>query len=140
WGADVIGLNCSVGPATMLPAIEKMREVTKRKLSAQPNGGLPRQVDGRLFYMASPDYMAKYAKRLIQAGAKFVGGCCGTTPKHIKQIADAVAALSPGRSAVRVLVPEENPLDVEVTARENKSRFAKKICAGEFVTSVEIVP
>ena len=69
WGADVIGLNCSVGPAIMLPAIEKMREVTRRKLSAQPNGGLPRQVDVRLFYMASPDYMAKYAKRLIQAGA-----------------------------------------------------------------------
>jgi len=140
WGADVIGLNCSVGPHTMLEAIERMQIVTRRKLSAQPNGGLPRQLDGRMFYMASPEYMAKYAKRLIQAGAKFVGGCCGTTPKHIKQIADAVAALSPGRSAVRVLVPEENPLDVEVTARDKKSRFAKKICNGEFVTSVEIVP
>jgi methionine synthase I (cobalamin-dependent)/5,10-methylenetetrahydrofolate reductase len=140
WGADVIGLNCSVGPHTMLEAIERMQVVTRRKLSAQPNGGLPRQLDGRMFYMASPEYMAKYAKRLIQAGAKFVGGCCGTTPKHIKQIADAVAALSPGRSTVRVLVPEENPLDVEVMAREKKSRFAKKICAGEFVTSVEIVP
>src|SRR6185436_919260 len=69
WGADVIGLNCSVGPHTMLEAVEKMRDVTKRKLSAQPNGGLPRQVDGRMFYMASPEYMAKYAKRLIQAGA-----------------------------------------------------------------------
>ena len=140
WGADVIGLNCSVGPHTMLEAIERMQIVTRRKLSAQPNGGLPRQLDGRMFYMASPEYMAKYAKRLIQAGAKFVGGCCGTTPKHIKQIADAVAALSPGRSAVRVLVPEENPLDVEVTARDKKSRFAKKICNGAFVTSVEIVP
>ena len=140
WGADVIGLNCSVGPHTMLEAIERMQIVTRRKLSAQPNGGLPRQLDGRMFYMASPEYMAKYAKRLIQAGAKFVGGCCGTTPKHIKQIADAVAALSPGRSTVRVLVPEENPLDVEVTARNKKSRFAKKICDGEFVTSVEIVP
>ncbi|HSF24341.1 MAG TPA: homocysteine S-methyltransferase family protein, partial [Blastocatellia bacterium] len=70
WGADVIGLNCSVGPATMLEGIEKMREVTRRKLAAQPNGGMPRQVDGRMFYMASPEYMAKYAKRLIQAGAK----------------------------------------------------------------------
>ena len=140
WGADVIGLNCSVGPHTMLEAIERMQVVTRRKLSAQPNGGLPRQLDGRMFYMASPEYMAKYAKRLIQAGAKFVGGCCGTTPKHIKQIADAVAALSPGRSTVRTLVPEENPLDVEVMAREKKSRFAQKVCAGEFVTSVEIVP
>jgi methionine synthase / methylenetetrahydrofolate reductase (NADH) len=140
WGADVIGLNCSVGPATMLEALEKMRTVTRRKLSAQPNGGLPRQVDGRMFYMASPEYMAKYAKRLIQAGAKFVGGCCGTTPEHIKQIANAVAALSPGRSTVRLMVPEEKPPDVQVVPRELRSRFAKKICAGEFVTSVEIVP
>ena len=85
----------------MLPAIEKMREVTKRKLSAQPNGGLPRQVDGRLFYMASPDYMAKYAKRLIQAGAKFVGGCCGTTPKHTKLMVDAVRAISPRAAKVK---------------------------------------
>jgi methionine synthase I (cobalamin-dependent)/5,10-methylenetetrahydrofolate reductase len=140
WGADVIGLNCSIGPHAMLEVIEKMRAVTKHKLSAQPNAGLPRQVDGRMFYMASPDYMAKYAKRLIQAGAKFVGGCCGTTPKHIKEIANAAAALSPGRSAVRVFVSEETPLDLKVTPRAEKSRFARKICAGEFVTSVEIVP
>jgi len=139
-GADVIGLNCSVGPHTMLEAIEKMHGVTKRKLSAQPNGGLPRQVDGRLFYMASPEYMAKYAKRLIQAGAKFVGGCCGTTPETIKQIASAVAALSPGRSTVPVFVPDEKTLDVKVTPREMKSEFARKICANQFVTSVEIVP
>jgi homocysteine S-methyltransferase len=139
WGADVIGLNCSVGPHAMFEAIEKMQQVTRRKLSAQPNNGLPRQVDGRMFYMASPDYMAKYAKRLIQAGAKFIGGCCGTTPEHIRQIANAVTALSPGRSSVRAFVTEEKP-DVEVTPAEQKSRFAKKICSGEFVTSVEIVP
>ncbi|HEY7912985.1 MAG TPA: bifunctional homocysteine S-methyltransferase/methylenetetrahydrofolate reductase [Blastocatellia bacterium] len=140
WGADVIGLNCSIGPHIMLEAIERMQQVTKRKLSAQPNGGLPRQVDGRMFYMASPEYMAKYAKRLIQAGAKFVGGCCGTTPEHIKQIANAVAAVSPGRSSVRVLVAEETPPDLDITPREQKSRFARKVVAGEFVTSVEIVP
>ncbi len=140
WGADVIGLNCSVGPHTMLEAIEKMRLVTKRKLSTQPNSGLPRHVDGRLFYMASPDYMAKYAKRLIQAGAKFVGGCCGTTPKHIKEIANAVAALSPGRTSASIFVEETKTLDIEITPRAEKSRFAAKICAGEFVTSVEIVP
>jgi len=140
WGADVIGLNCSVGPHTMLEAIEKMREVTARKLSAQPNGGLPRQVDGRMFYMASPEYMAKYAKRLIQAGAKFVGGCCGTTPEHIKQIANAAAALSPGRSSLSLFVAEDAPADVKVTPREQKSALARKICEGKFVTSVEIVP
>jgi len=140
WGADVIGLNCSVGPHTMLEAIEKMREVTRRKLSAQPNNGLPRQVEGRMFYMASPEYMAKYAKRMIQAGINFIGGCCGTTPEHIKQICNAVAALSPGRTTLRVFVPEDKPADVQVTPRELKSQLARRICGGEFVTSVEIVP
>jgi homocysteine S-methyltransferase len=93
WGADVIGLNCSVGPQPILRAIERMREVTSRKLSAQPNAGLPRAVDGRTMYMCSPDYMAKYAKRLIQAGAVFVGGCCGTTPDHVREMANAVRAV-----------------------------------------------
>jgi homocysteine S-methyltransferase len=95
WGADVIGLNCGVGPAIVLSAIEKMRAVTNKKLSAQPNAGLPRDVQGRQFYMCSPEYMAKYAKRIIQAGAKYIGGCCGTTPAHIKLISDAVRAASP---------------------------------------------
>jgi methionine synthase / methylenetetrahydrofolate reductase(NADPH) len=140
WGADVIGLNCSVGPHAMLEAVEKMRDVTRRKLSAQPNGGLPRQLEGRMFYMASPEYMAKYAKRLIQAGVKFVGGCCGTTPEHIRQMANAAAALSPGRSAVQVFAVEQTPADIKVTPREQKSSLAKKIHDGQFVTSVEIVP
>lgn len=140
WGADVIGLNCSVGPHTMLEAIERMRGVTTRKLSAQPNGGLPRQVDGRLFYMASPEYMAKYAKRLIQAGVKFIGGCCGTTPQHIKQIANAVAALSPGRTAAHVSVSVPAVDRSDVTPREQKSQLARKMAEGKFATSVEIVP
>src|SRR5437764_11883269 len=95
WGADVIGLNCGVGPAIVLNAIEKMRAVTNKKLSAQPNAGLPRDVQGRQFYMCSPEYMAKYSRRIIQAGAKFVGGCCGTTPAHIKMIADALRQFNP---------------------------------------------
>ncbi|MBA2501301.1 MAG: homocysteine S-methyltransferase family protein, partial [Pyrinomonadaceae bacterium] len=82
WGADVIGLNCGVGPAIMLHAIEKMRSVTNKKLAVQPNAGLPRDVQGRQFYMCSPEYMAKHSKRLLQAGVKFIGGCCGTTPAH----------------------------------------------------------
>src|SRR5687768_6559909 len=95
WGADVIGLNCGVGPAIILNALEKMREVTKKKLSAQPNAGLPRDVQGRQFYMCSPEYMAKYAKRLINAGVRFIGGCCGAAPAPIKLLSNAVRALSP---------------------------------------------
>jgi homocysteine S-methyltransferase len=140
WGADAIGLNCSVGPAGILAAIEKIAPVTQRKLTAQPNAGLPREVQGRKMYMASPDYMAKFAKRLIQAGVKFVGGCCGTTPEHIRAIADAVYALAPRRIAVHTHAPIEIPPDVRVTPLAARSAWGRKIAAGQLVTTVEIVP
>ena len=111
WGADVIGLNCGVGPAIILTALEKMREVTKKKLSAQPNAGLPRDVQGRQFYMCSPEYMSKFAKRFIQSGAKFIGGCCGTTPAHIKLISDSVRAASP--RAQRICIQRRRGVTVE---------------------------
>jgi len=140
WGVDVIGLNCSVGPQAILSAIERLRTATSLRLSAQPNAGLPREVDGRKMYMCSPEYMAKYAKRLIQAGVKFVGGCCGTTPEHIKQIANAVHASSPGRSQVQSFLVEDRPVNVEPVPQAQKSRLARRIAEGKFVTSVEIVP
>jgi methionine synthase I (cobalamin-dependent)/5,10-methylenetetrahydrofolate reductase len=140
WGADVVGLNCSVGPQAILSAVERMRVATDRKLSAQPNAGLPREVDGRQMYMCSPEYMAKYAKRLIQAGAKFVGGCCGTTPEHIKLIANAVRASAPGRTQVTRFVVGDRPADVEPVPTAAKSRLARRVAEGRFVTSVEIVP
>jgi homocysteine S-methyltransferase len=139
-GADVIGLNCSVGPATMMGAIEEMARFTDLKLSAQPNAGLPRDVNGRQIYMASPDYMAKHAKRLIQAGAKLIGGCCGTTPDHIRLMADAVRAQSPGRLSLSLALPDNPPQALVETPMAERSRFAAKLAAGEFVTSVEIVP
>jgi len=146
WGADVIGLNCGVGPAIVLNAIEKMRGVTNRKLSAQPNAGLPRDVQGRQFYMCSPEYMAKYAKRLIQAGVKFVGGCCGTTPAHIKLISDAVRAVSPRRQRVPfstqqpARIAELTPADIRVVPLAERSNWARMIARGEFVTTVEVLP
>jgi homocysteine S-methyltransferase len=139
-GADVMGLNCSVGPQTILSAIEHIRPLTNRRLSAQPNAGMPRDVQGRQMYMCSPEYMAKYAKRLINAGVKFVGGCCGTTPAHIKLIADAVRALSPGRSTVHAIAMDEQSVKVDPVPFAERSRFSKKLASGEFVTSVEIVP
>src|SRR6059058_5748131 len=95
WGADVIGLNCSVGPQIILECIERMATVTRRKLSAQPNAGMPRDVGGRSMYMASPEYMATYARHLVQAGAKIVGGCCGTTPDHIHAMVEGIRPLAP---------------------------------------------
>lgn len=140
WGADVIGINCSVGPRVTLETIEKMVPVTRKKLSAQPNAGYPRNIDGRNIYLASPEYMAKYAKRFIQVGVKFVGGCCGTTPEHIKAIANEVKALSPSRKISVTMVPEDQRPQVQPIPRREKSSFARKICEGRFVASVEIVP
>ena len=139
-GADVIGLNCSVGPQIILEAVEKMQSHTNRRLSAQPNAGLPRDVGGRQIYLASPDYMARYAKWLINAGVKFIGGCCGTTPEHIKLMADAVRALSPGRRTVSAISVEEQTAGVEPVPLAERSRFGAKVAQGQFVTSVEIVP
>ena len=95
WGADVVGLNCSVGPAAMLESIERLARVATVKLSAQPNAGQPREIEGRNIYLCSPEYMASYARRFIANGVRLVGGCCGTTPEHIRQIKQAVRALSP---------------------------------------------
>src|SRR3989441_2882417 len=94
-GATVIGVNCAVGPAPMLDTIERMAAVTKRKLSAQPNAGQPRDVEGRNIYLCSPEYMASYARRFIMHNVRVVGGCCGTTPEHIRQIKAAVRSLAP---------------------------------------------
>lgn len=144
-GVDVIGLNCGVGPTHVLSALEKMRDVTEKPLSAQPNAGLPRDVQGRQFYMGSPEYMATFAKRFVQAGAKFVGGCCGTTPTHIKLIADAIRSISPRQAQVfakhgHAKVVDLKPPDVEVVPMEDRSRWSRKIARGEFVTSVEVLP
>ncbi|MCE2901946.1 MAG: bifunctional homocysteine S-methyltransferase/methylenetetrahydrofolate reductase [Gemmatimonas sp.] len=145
WGVDVIGLNCSVGPQTILEAIERMAAVTDRKLSAQPNAGMPRDVGGRSMYMASPEYMATYARHLVQAGAKIVGGCCGTTPEHIKAMVEGVRPLAP-RTRVSVgdtrefAVPGEPAKGREPVPLAQRSRFGAKLAAGTFVTSVEIVP
>ncbi|MBA2494637.1 MAG: bifunctional homocysteine S-methyltransferase/methylenetetrahydrofolate reductase [Acidobacteria bacterium] len=146
WGADIIGVNCGVGPTHILTALEQMRGVSTKKLAAQPNAGLPRDVQGRQFYMCSPEYMSKFAKRFIKAGANFIGGCCGTTPKHIKLISDAVRAISPRQTRVAVKpmqpaqVKDVAPTDVQVVPAEERSNWSRKIARGEFVTSVEVLP
>ncbi|HEX8265839.1 MAG TPA: bifunctional homocysteine S-methyltransferase/methylenetetrahydrofolate reductase [Pyrinomonadaceae bacterium] len=145
WGADVIGLNCGVGPALVLSAIETMRPVTKKKLSVQPNAGLPRDVQGRQMYMCSPEYMATYARRFIQVGASFIGGCCGTTPAHIKLLADAIRSVSPRQTKVFVKeqparIQDLTPADVKVVPLAERSNWGRKIANGEFATSVEVLP
>jgi homocysteine S-methyltransferase len=140
-GADVVGLNCSVGPAAMLDALERMVERTDRPLSAQPNAGLPRAVNDRRIYLASPEYMGSYARRMIQAGARFVGGCCGTTPDHIRKIHDYVASLQPRFvSAGLPSTSPGSPAGAEAVPLEQRSGLGRKLASGELITTVEILP
>jgi methionine synthase I (cobalamin-dependent)/5,10-methylenetetrahydrofolate reductase len=141
WGADAVGVNCSVGPAGVLEAVEKLVKATDRPISAVPNAGLPKDVGDRKIYLASPEYMASYARRMIEAGARIVGGCCGTTPEHIKKIRDYVASVVPRHQPVvvsRDLVAP--PAGVEAVPLAERSRWGAKLARGELVTSVEIVP
>ena len=155
-GVEVMGLNCSVGPQIILEAIERMTPVTRRKLSAQPNAGMPRDVGGRSMYMASAEYMASYARHLLQAGVKVIGGCCGTTPEHVRAMVDSIRSIvprhahfvgapnvattvAPARDGVLAEAPAKPPGAQPVPLAE-RSRWGKKVALGEFVTSVEIVP
>jgi homocysteine S-methyltransferase len=140
-GAEVVGLNCSVGPAVLLDALEVIGERTARPLSAQPNAGLPRSVQDRQMYMASPEYLAGYARRLIDVGVRFLGGCCGTTPDHIRQIADTVRSIQPrhAASAVRVVV-EGNGGVKDPVPLEKRSVFGASLQRGDFLRTVELLP
>jgi len=141
WKADVVGVNCSVGPAAMLHCIEKMAQATDLPLSAMPNAGVPRNVEGRNIYLCSPDYMAEYAKRFILNGVKIVGGCCGTTPSHIKAIRRAIKALQPPkRQAIQVSLPKEERKGEEFVPKREKSELGRKLEEEKFIISMEIVP
>jgi homocysteine S-methyltransferase len=142
WGADVIGCNCSVGPVAMLDAIERVRAVTSLPLSAQPNAGVPRSVEGRNIYLCSPEYMASYARKFVTAGVRVVGGCCGTTPDHIRMMKSALRvgeARGKSTSAQAVAGPAAAKA-VPAVLLENRSPLGAKLARGEFVTMVEIVP
>jgi len=140
WGADVIGLNCSVGPQVMMETLEKIIKTTAKPISVMPNAGIPKMVDGRNFYLASGEYMAEYTRRFIQAGAKIVGGCCGTTPEYIRAMRNAISSIIPRKQTVMLTVDKKIEKKSPPVPFENKSRFAKKIAQGEFVTTAEIVP
>jgi homocysteine S-methyltransferase len=169
WGADIIGCNCSDGPATVLTVIERMRLATRLPLAAMPNAGMPRAVEGRNIYMASPEYMASFARKFIHAGASLIGGCCGTTPNHIRAMKSAMRALlaqeasarrdatgvgaagavqsslqADSEAAVEASGPSYRPKpivsQVEPPPLAERSRVGAMIASGEFCTLVEIVP
>jgi homocysteine S-methyltransferase len=140
WGAGAIGVNCSTGPSNVLTAIEAMRSATALPLAAMPNAGLPRAVEGRNIYLCSPEYMASFARKAIAAGVQIVGGCCGTTPNHIRAMRSAMRAIdAQGRATVTGTAPvisTETP-PAPLAAR---SRIGALIAEGTFVSLVEMIP
>ncbi|HXP16138.1 MAG TPA: bifunctional homocysteine S-methyltransferase/methylenetetrahydrofolate reductase [Terriglobales bacterium] len=141
WGADVIGCNCSVGPVAMLDVIERVRVLTSLPLAAQPNAGMPRSVEGRNIYLCSPEYMASYARKFVAAGVRLVGGCCGTTPDHIRVMKSALRANEARAKVMPAHVKDGAAVAAaRVMPLRERSRVGAKIAAREFLTMVEIVP
>lgn len=141
-GADVVGANCSVGPKPMLDAVARMAR-QGAILAAMPNAGLPQSVEGRLLYMASAEYFGKYARRFVKAGVRLLGGCCGTTPEHVRQMKWAVAGFAPrgevGRAASSGATTGSREAAVPATA--DKTALARRMSdPAAFVTSVELTP
>ncbi|MFP5203799.1 MAG: bifunctional homocysteine S-methyltransferase/methylenetetrahydrofolate reductase [Acidobacteriota bacterium] len=140
WGASAVGVNCSTGPTTVLTAIEAMRGATTLPLAAMPNAGVPRAVEGRNIYLCSPEYMASFARRAISVGAQLVGGCCGTTPNHIRAMRAAMRALDePVPIELPGTVPEPTT-ETPPAPLAQRSRLGSLIAEKKFVTLVEIVP
>ncbi len=143
WGADIIGLNCSVGPGPMIGSLERMVSVTKKPICVQPNAGLPRLHEGRQIYLAGAEYMAEYAKRFVQTGARLVGGCCGTTPGYIKAMRNAIRMQVPGTRAIDVVsqVRDFKPsAKVEEMPLRDKSLLAERLADERFPVTVELTP
>jgi homocysteine S-methyltransferase len=147
-GADVIGLNCSIGPAHMLETLERMTAATGARLSAQPNAGRPRDVEGRTIYLTSPEYMASYARRFAERRVRLVGGCCGTTPEHIAEIKAALSKVGtpgPARNSSHARGPDgerrqgavadEAPLNAS-----EKSVLSRAFANRRWVRLIELVP
>jgi homocysteine S-methyltransferase len=140
WGADAIGVNCSTGPATVLTAIEAMRPATTLPIAAMPNAGLPRAVEGRNIYLCSPEYMASFVRKAIAAGTQLVGGCCGTTPNHIRAMRSAIRALDE-QTRIEVLGVAPSPSkEIPPAPLGQRSRLGSLIAERKFAAVVEIVP
>ena len=140
WGAGAIGVNCSTGPTNVLTAIEAMRGATTLPLAAMPNAGLPRAVEGRNVYLCSPEYMASFARKAIAAGAQMVGGCCGTTPNHIRAMRSAMRAID---TQTRIEVGGAAPaaeIETPPAPLADRSRFGSLLAAKTFLTLVDIAP
>lgn len=141
-GADIVGANCSVGPQVLLEVLEKMNSIEDAFFSIQPNAGLPRYVGGRYIYLASPDYFGDYAKMMAAAGVHIIGGCCGTTPEHIRAIRKAIGDQAPKKIEKKIAVtePDDMPAAAEPVKHTHHSSLIEKFKSRKFVVSVELDP
>ena len=144
WGIDIFGLNCSVGPQPMLGLLKRAKKNTLNSNRFKPNAGLPRLVDGRNLYMCSPEYMAHFCKEAIISGAKFIGGCCGTSPKHIKAMSEVMSygvSINLPKPELNIETAQEKCEEkgLEPVELAKKSMWSKRIAEGDTVYSVEIL-
>ncbi|MEC8422706.1 MAG: bifunctional homocysteine S-methyltransferase/methylenetetrahydrofolate reductase, partial [Myxococcota bacterium] len=145
WGVDVIGTNCSHGPRGIQRIVERMATATDMPLIAMPNAGMPQMVEGRTIYLAGPEYMAEYARRLAQVGAGVIGGCCGTTPAMVKQMGVFLRSISPSHRGPIVPVESKTedtpvPIGEDPVPAAERSEFARRLLSGKFCVSVELDP
>jgi methionine synthase / methylenetetrahydrofolate reductase(NADPH) len=133
------GMNCGLGPDGLLAAVEQAVRLTALPLVVQPNAGMPKEVENRRIYLCSPEYLAEYAKRYVGLGAAAVGGCCGTTPEHIRAVAAAVKPLRRTKLLSKTMsvpsVEPKTPLPLE-----EKSQLGRRLAARQWVTTVELLP
>lgn len=138
-GIDVLGLNCSTGPASMLDILLSIQDHVTKPISIMPNAGFPRDVEGRQLYLASPDYFAEYSLKFLDSGACVIGGCCGTTPEHIKKMGKSILSLD--RSRRRELKIESNMDKAhDPVPLKNRSKLGKALAEDIWITSIELVP
>jgi homocysteine S-methyltransferase len=139
-GADIIGVNCTVGPQVMLNWLEQVRKHTNLPISIMPNAGKPRNIDGRNIYLSTPEYFGEYAKHFIQSGANIIGGCCGTGPEHIQKMRASINAQSPHFSTKKYEIKNISVKEqVPIIPVAKKSRLAKRLSDGHFVKIVELL-
>jgi len=140
-GVSIIGANCSQGPSKMLHTIERMvPAATTARIMAMPNAGAPAYVDGRYVYLCTPEYIASYGRRFIEAGARVVAGCCGTSPAHIKNLARSLRMIQPVKAEAHVIRVVDTAKQAQPPVpREDKSPLAHKL-GRKFVVSIELDP
>ena len=138
-GIDVLGLNCSTGPAAMLDILLSIQNHVTKPISIMPNAGFPRDVEGRQLYLASPDYFAEYSLKFLDSGAAVIGGCCGTTPQHIRKMGKAILSLDRSRRRdIKIELSKTKAFDP--VPLENRSLMGKALSEGSWITSIELVP